>query len=42
MWSWLFEQPQVWMELVMGVIFTLLALYAEDWIDTYRNRKRRG
>lgn len=40
--SWLFQQPVMWQEIGLGILFTVIALYAEDFIDQWRNRKKRG
>lgn len=39
MWGWLFEQPNTWQEIVIGVLLSVAVLYLEDWIDRYRGRK---
>ena len=42
MWGWLFEQPNTWQEIVIGVILAVAVLYLEDLIDQWRNRKEQS
>lgn len=36
--TWLFQQPVAWQEIIIGIVLMVVALFAEDWIDRYRQR----
>ena len=38
--TWLFQQPVAWQEILIGVILGVVVLFAEDWIDQWRERRR--
>ena len=41
MFGWLTRQLVGWEEIAVGVGLMTLALFAEDWIDQWRERRRR-
>ena len=40
--AWWFDQMNRWQEVVFGGIMLLIGLFLEDWIDRYRDRKRKN
>ena len=40
--EWWTGQMSRWQEMLFGVAMLLLGLFLEDWIDRYRDRKRRN
>ena len=42
MWGFWSEQMNRWQEILFGLLMLLLGLFLEDYIDRYRDRKRKN
>ena len=38
--NWLFQQFVGWQEIVKDIVLIAAALYVEDWLDEWRQRRR--